>query len=68
MENNSGIPHSHCKKSPLYQYINVELVFYFELNEEGEHPIVQVWAEEAKVGLRVPEQFQTHSRCSINGC
>ena len=68
MENNSGIPHGHCKKSPLYKYINVELVFYFELNEEGEYPVVQVWAEEAKVGLRVPEQFQTHSRCSINGC
>lgn len=64
MGNNSGIPNSHCRKSSLY--INVELAFCFGPNEEGEY-LVQVQAEEAKEGSRVPEQSQTHSRCSING-
>ena len=64
MGNNSGIPNSHCRKSSLY--INVELAFCFGPKEEGEYLVVQVQAEEAKEGLRVPEQSQTHSRCSVS--
>lgn len=65
MGTNSGIPNSHCRKSSLY--INIELDFCFGPNEEGECLVVQVQAAEAKEGLRVPEQSQTHSRCSVNG-
>lgn len=65
MENNSAISNCHYRTVLCVSVLNLHSSF--ESNEGGEYPVVQMQVEGSKVSLSVPEQFQTHSRCSING-